>query len=528
MGRPKRYRERIRFEMHSVQAKGLPGLLARELREGFGCSRLEAQVLAARSVQWLKVLGASALPGQVRLSVPATPSRRYSRRYRRHCVVSAIDVGADTAAWEAFGLAAMQRGRLVRWLHEIYRQGGWASLAELAAWANLTPTALQNRLAPLRREGIWLPHVGAKEPGAGAWMWEPYLVGRYLADGQAESLRRRWGIPLATWEAILRRFAATVKAMETGYDIDSISAWQGLSVQEVSQFGHLARRHRRCPRLGELLDAYGQTLPHELTAGLTIEGELTREYGFSAVAARLYRNRLEELAASFRQPPRDGELCVLAISADEGAWARLEEARHVSVRLSWLTASDLALGPQSEHPTRVAELKFARLIRYATEARAQGALLSLPDLAVLMGIHVDAIRRQLQAHPEVVVPTRGRVKDIGRGVTHRTRIVELYLQMHTESEIVDRTGHSYESVEAYLREFARVVMLADRGLSAVMIRRVTGRSMRLVEAYLELYRRYDQPAYLFRLAQLRQVFAREPVLRAKKGALPSRIGEGGQ
>ena len=27
----------------------------------------------------------------------------------------------------------------------------------------------------------------------------------------------------------------------------------------------------------------------------------------------------------------------------------------------------------------------------------------------------------------VVVPTRGRVKDIGRGVTHRTRIVELYL-----------------------------------------------------------------------------------------------------
>ena len=77
-----------------------------------------------------------------------------------------------------------------------------------------------------------------------------------------------------------------------------------------------------------------------------------------------------------------------------------------------------------------------------------------------------------------------------------------------------------------MNEFTRMMMLVHRGLNAVIIRRVTGRSMRLVEAYPELYRRYDQPAYLVRLAQLRRVFAREPVLRAKKGAWPSRIGEG--
>jgi hypothetical protein len=38
-----------------------------------------------------------------------------------------------------------------------------------------------------------------------------------------------------------------------------------------------------------------------------------------------------------------------------------------------------------------------------------------------------------------VVPTRGRMRDIGRGVTHKTWIVELYLQMHSETEIVERT-----------------------------------------------------------------------------------------
>jgi len=123
----------------------------------------------------------------------------------------------------------------------------------------------------------------------------------------------------------------------------------------------------------------------------------------------------------------------------------------------------------------------------------------------------------VNAHPEVVVPTRGRVKDIGRGVSHKVQIVELYLQMHTETEIVDRTGHSYESVEAYLKEFARVVTLADQGMNPVMIRRVTGRSMTLVEAYLDLYRRYDEPDYHFRLAQIRQVFARDRSDDPKKG-----------
>jgi hypothetical protein len=129
---------------------------------------------------------------------------------------------------------------------------------------------------------------------------------------------------------------------------------------------------------------------------------------------------------------------------------------------------------------------------------------------MLLGIHVDAIRRLIDAHPKVVVPTRGRVKDIGRGVTHRCNIVELYLQMHTETEIVERTGHSYESVEAYLREFARVVTLVDRGLNNVMIRRVTGRSMSLVNAYIDLYTKYDKMGeYVFRLVQLKRIFAKD-------------------
>lgn len=516
MGRPKRYRERIEFEMHSVQAKSVQSLISQVLQKDFGCSRLEAEVLSRRSLGWLRTLGVPEVPGQVRLAVPATPSRRYARERRMMATITAVDVGEDTEIWRVYGLAALQRRRLLRWLYEIYRSGGWASLAELAAWANLTPTALGARLAPIRRHGIWLPHVGGPEPREDRLALEPWLVARYLEEGQVESLRAQCGLTLASWENLLYRFLQVVSAADIGTDPEVLANRYGFSILEVRQLLAVSRKYRRQPLFKELAASYGDFICSSSSA--EIEDELTKLYGFSPVSARLYHEWLAELAARLSTTSLGpGEMIFLAISADEGARARLVEARHIPVRLRYFTEDDALEGPYGDCPSKVSGLKFNRLVRYATEARAQGALLTLPDLAVLMGIHVDAIRRQLAAHPEVVVPTRGRLKDIGRGVTHKAEIVEMYLQMHTETEIVERTGHSYESVEAYLREFARVVTLADQGMNPVMIRRVTGRSMALVKAYLELYRRYDKPDYHFRLAQLRNVFTRGEILGQKKG-----------
>lgn len=518
VGRRRRYRERIEFEMDSVEAKGARGLITRTLVKDFGRSRLEAGALAERSLCWLNTLGAKAVPGQVRMSVPATPSRKYARQRRCAVTITAVEVGEDTAVWRGYGLAAMQRRRVLRWLYEIYRQGGWASLAEVAAWANLTPTALGARLEPVRQLGIWLPHVGGPPPRDESLALEPWLVNRYLQDGRIEPLRATLGVTVNGWESILRRFVQVTEMAEAGAEAEQIVSQLDRAPVEARQLVAVARRHRRRPVLQELQAAYGVPAGLPLPPAAGIEGELVQHYRFSPVAVRLYHQWLKELAARMVAPELgEGEMVFFAIAAEEGARAKLAEARHVPVRLHYFTPEDLQEGPYGESRTRVSGLKFGRILRYSTQARTQGALLTLPDLAVLMGIHVDAIRRQLAAHPQVVVPTRGRVKDIGRGVTHRARIIELYLQMHTESEIVERTGHTYESVEAYLREFARIVTLADQGMNAVMIRRVTGRSMVLVQAYLDLYRRYDRPEYHFRLSQLRNVFAREDVLGAKKG-----------
>jgi len=133
MGRSKRHRQRVRFELESVAAKSLRGLLVRTLSAEFGCNRVEAEALAIRALEWLPALGAAAVPGQARLWVPATRSKRLARAQRRAVLVSAVEVGEDTAVWEAFGLTVLQRRRLLRWMDEVCRQGGWASLAELAA-----------------------------------------------------------------------------------------------------------------------------------------------------------------------------------------------------------------------------------------------------------------------------------------------------------------------------------------------------------------------------------------------------------
>ena len=527
MGRVRSYRQRLSFEMRSVRMKSLARVVERALRVEFGCRPLEAEVLARVSVGWLPQLGLCLVPGRVRLSVPLTRSRRHSASRRGLAAITAVDAVEDTRVWEAWGVAGVQRSRVVRWLLEVHRAGGWASLSEVAAWASLTPSALASRLRPLRERGVWLPHVGGgaeslESLGLVAWALERFLEGAVLED-ELEAL----GLPPMAWAMVLAGAALVRDAAEA--PVGLLAAGVGWSEFEVAQVRSVLVRHARSA--AALAAPAGAALPNlpappgspaasgsARASFAAIRRELVARYGFSELSAELYLEWLSALAERVQAAGvAEGEMVVFAIDASEGARAKLSEASLLPVRLSFFTDADALLGPKSQVRTRVSEMKFARIERFAKEARAQGALLTLPDLAVLLGMHVDTVRHHLLQHPDVVVPTRGRIKDIGRGVTHKAWIVELYLQMHSVSEIVERTQHAYESVEAYLSEFVRIMTLADRGMNAVMIRRVTQRSLTLVRAYLELYRRYDQPEHHFRLSQLRSAFTKESVLNEKKG-----------
>jgi hypothetical protein len=207
---------------------------------------LEAEVLARESVGWLPGLGLAVVPGQVRLSVPVTRSRRHAASMRGVALVTAVDAVEDTWAWEAWGLSGMQRSRVVRWLLEVRRAGGWASLSEVAAWANVTPQGLANRLLPLRQRGVWLPHVGGAEEQAESLGVLPWLLDRFLSVGSVDEDLVEVGVTPSVWAGVL---AGVVLVRGAGdVPVEVLAARLGWSAVEVEQVRLVLKRHARAAR----------------------------------------------------------------------------------------------------------------------------------------------------------------------------------------------------------------------------------------------------------------------------------------
>jgi hypothetical protein len=446
--------------------------------------------------------------------------------------LTVVDITRDGEIWREYGYYAMQKSRVVGLLYEAWRQGGWFSYSELSSLLNMTPNALRSRLRDFEDSGVWLPHVGNERLGINQDFFPCVVVKEFLDGVSSSELRKRFGLTVSGFEFHLRNTALVWDLHKNDIASDEIGRFVGLRPEEVDSLVSLIVSYHHSSSWQELYRFYrysnqrsGEPLARVGDEGLDLIDILKQEHNMSLITARLYVRRLTELAARLKGEGsgKEGETVFLAISCEEGPRTRLSEGKVIAVCLEYFHSDDVKKGPCGSHKNRVRDLKFSRIVRYATQARKQGALLSLADLAMLMGMGVDSIRRLLRLNKEIVVPTRGLIKDIGRGVSHKGQIVELYLQLYTETEIMERTGHSYESIEAYLKEFARVVALASQGLNAVMIRRVTGRSMALVNCYLEIYRKYDNDAdYVFRMEQLKKVF-----LRPNRSEAPGEIeGEG--
>lgn len=536
MGRCKNYRERIKFETLSVESKSIKNLLSFELRRDFGLSSIEADVLSLRSMLWLQDMDCGLLPGQLYLSVPSSATKKYAASRRLSVRLTVVDITRDGEIWREYGYYAMQKSRVLGLLYEAWRQGGWFSYSELSSLLNMTPNALRSRLREFEDSGVWLPHVGNERLGSSQDFFPCVVVKEFLDEVSSSELRKRFGLTVSGFEFHLRNAALVWDLHKKDIAPDEIGRFVGLRPDEVESLVSLVVSYHHLSSWQELYRYYrnqrsGEPLAKVGDERLDLIDILKQEHNMSLITARIYVRRLTELAARLKGEGsgKEGETVFLAISCEEGPRTRLSEGKVIAVCLEYFHSDDVKVGPCGNHKNRVSDLKFSRILRYATQARKQGALLSLADLAMLMGIGVDSIRRLLRLNKQTVVPTRGLIKDIGRGVSHKGQIVELYMQLYTETEIMERTGHSYESIEAYIKEFARVVALASQGLNAVMIRRVTGRSMALVNCYLEIYRKYDNdPDYVFRMEQVKKVFLRPEGPREIEGEVNSDSARSGK
>jgi len=91
-----------------------------------------------------------------------------------------------------------------------------------------------------------------------------------------------------------------------------------------------------------------------------------------------------------------------------------------------------------------------------------------------------------QAHPNVLIPMRSTLHDLGPVLTHRTQIVRHALQGKTTTQICQIMHHSPEAVANYLSTFARCAQLATKEMQVGQIAFLLRRGPALIKAYLDL------------------------------------------
>ena len=100
------------------------------------------------------------------------------------------------------------------------------------------------------------------------------------------------------------------------------------------------------------------------------------------------------------------------------------------------------------------------------------------------------------------VLTRGILKDIGPSISHKTKIVKLYLEGKTYTKIRDISRHSPYSIKRYIRNFSQVIFLHNKGLTIKEIAYSINIFVRLATEYLSLYKEFNIPEYRDRIISL--------------------------
>src|SRR6266436_1086605 len=186
--------------------------------------------------------------------------------------------------------------------------------------------------------------------------------------------------------------------------------------------------------------------------------------------------------------PSPGKITLIAVAADEpaGKPVALCNKQTICLTLHRGKIDDLVF-----HAQGPAAFRQARLLDLCQQALSQGALLTAEDLAYrVFFVTPRTISRDLEvvrrAYPDVLIPMRSTLHDLGPVLTHRTQIIRLALQGKTTSQICQIMHHSPEAIANYLSTFARCAQLAAKKLQVGQIAFLLRRGPSLIRAYLDL------------------------------------------
>jgi len=215
---------------------------------------------------------------------------------------------------------------------------------------------------------------------------------------------------------------------------------------------------------------------------------LKKEFNFSLRVSRKVLSTATEMlgggASSAAVRPGQVRLVVSSLKAPFGP--PLAEADKVEVTLT----VDAGVEDAEVKAQQGAEgLRQGQILRLTEEALEQGGVLSQEDLARALSVAARTIRRDVRVLKAEghLVQTRGVVKGVGRGQTHKVRIIELWLDREGYDKIGRWVHHSPQAIKRYVSTFLRVVVLHWQGTPEEEIAFLTQSSVRLVKEYLALY-----------------------------------------
>lgn len=183
---------------------------------------------------------------------------------------------------------------------------------------------------------------------------------------------------------------------------------------------------------------------------------------------------------------REGQIEVTIIEIEQRAGKVIEKMEKKKVRLTIDNGiEDIEIIKEFGRIS----LRQIKIQRITEEAIEQEGVLSQEDLAKYLSCTVRTIQRDIKEIKKkgIEIVTRGYLHNIGRGQTHKVKIIGMYLDGQTYSEIKLKTRHSAGAIKRYLESFTKVLMAQKRGVYRIKdISVVTGISEALVKQYSEL------------------------------------------
>ena len=175
---------------------------------------------------------------------------------------------------------------------------------------------------------------------------------------------------------------------------------------------------------------------------------------------------------------------------------RTEDYESVVVKLPLVTQSDISRrvrvksGTKNSNYVMNRERDLETMARLVKSAWEQDGMLSQAELCVLMNRSLSTMQKYVAEyevqHPEDPLPLKGYMIDQGSRPTHKGIILNLYEQGVDPVDIARRTHHGLDAVDRYIKAYEQVKGLCRKCLDRDEIRKMTGLSSKVVDAYLNI------------------------------------------